>query len=79
MSIKTIYNEAQTEKKNKVGKDIYMSLDDFVKEHKNLIQILKTGSKAQQIAEAKAQQEELDEEIGTKEEKDEPADADDIE
>lgn len=79
MALKTVYNEVQKEKKNKVGKDVYMSLDDFVKEHKHLIEVLKNCSKPECLTEAKAQQEELDEELGTKEEQNEPTEADDVE
>ena len=38
-----------------------MEMADFVKEHKSLVKILKTGSKSQRIKEAKKQAKELKE------------------
>ena len=81
MPIKDLYKEVESEKKNKVkGKEMApeMSKADFVSEHKNLIKILTSGSQAERNAEAKSQQEELDECLGTAEETDEPMDAEDI-
>ena len=72
MALKNVYKEVEKEKENKIKekKMIYMSLEDFVKEHKELIRVLKSGQKSELLAEAEAQQAELDEEIGD-EEKDE--------
>lgn len=63
MALKTIYNEVQ---KNKIKdkKMVYMSLEDFVAEHKDLIRVLKVGSKKELLAEADKQQAELEEETG---------------
>jgi hypothetical protein len=44
-----------------------MSLEDFVKEHKELIRVLKSGQKSELLAEAEAQQAELDEETDEEE------------
>jgi len=38
---------------------VEMSLKDFVKEHTSLIKILKSGTKAEQLKEARSQQKEL--------------------
>ncbi len=78
MSLKSVYSKVEAEKKNAISSAPEMSRSDFISEHKKLIKILKSGSRAEQIAEAEAQQEELDEFLGTKEEKNEPMDAEDV-
>lgn len=63
--IKEVYNEVEKEKENEVDDDeVTMSKDDFIKEHKNLIKILRSGDKKALEAEAKKQEEELEEQIG---------------
>jgi hypothetical protein len=37
-----------------------MSAKEFIREHKSLVKILKTGSKAKRLAEARKQKRELD-------------------
>ena len=63
MALKDTYKEVEDEKKNKVKEDeVYtMSLDDFISEHKKLIKILRGGVRADLLAEAKSQEEELKE------------------
>lgn len=63
MALKDTYKEVEDEKKNKVKEDeVYtMSLDEFVSEHKKLIKVLREGTRAELIAEAKRQEEELKE------------------
>jgi len=56
MALNNLYKERQ---KGKTKKDIYMSLNDFIKEHENLIKVLKNGSKEELLKEAKEQQSEL--------------------
>lgn len=62
MEINTFCPEVESGEKIKVKKDVYMSLDDFVKEHKELIRILKEGSRDELLKEAKKQSEELEDE-----------------
>lgn len=79
--IKEVYKEVENEKGNEVkGQKMApeMTEKDFIKEHKRLIGVMKDGSRAKLDAEIKLQQEELDECLGTKEEKDEPDDSEDI-
>lgn len=75
-----MYGQVTKEKKNQVkGPKMApeMTEKEFVKEHKNLIKVLKSGSRSELDAEAKLQQEELDECLGKKEEVGEPVDAED--
>jgi hypothetical protein len=60
MAIKDIYKEVE---KNKVKgpKVVTMKLCDFVEEHKELIRVLREGSREELLAEAKEQEEELEE------------------
>jgi uncharacterized protein YqeY len=62
MEIKKLYKEAEMEKKNKVmDKKMYsMPLDKFIKEHKDLVEILREGSREELLAEAERQEEELE-------------------
>jgi len=61
MSIKKIYSEVESEKKNKIKEKMaYMSLEEFIKEHKNLIEVLKEGSREELLAEAEKQEDELE-------------------
>ena len=76
MSIKQIYSEVE---KSKVDSGPSMTKKEFVTEHKRLIKVLNSGDKKALADEAKLQQEELDEFLGTKEEQGEPTDADDME
>jgi hypothetical protein len=76
--IAEVYNESQKNKVKGTKMAPEMTEKDFIKEHKNLIKILVSGSQAAREAEAKAQQEELDECLGTAEETNEPADAEDL-
>ncbi len=63
--IKEVYNEVEKEKENEVDDDtISMSTDDFIKEHKNLIKVLRSGDKKLLESEAKKQEKELKEETG---------------
>lgn len=63
MALKDVYKEVESEKKNKVkGPASYsMPLDEFIEEHKRLIKILREGSREELLAEAKKQEEELEE------------------
>jgi len=57
-----IYNEV--EKKSVKGKDLVsMLLDKFVDEHRCLVDILRTGSREELLAEAEEQEEELCKEL----------------
>jgi len=58
--INEVYKESQV---NKVkDSEIYsMPLNDFIKEHKKLIGILREGSREELLAEAKEQESELEE------------------
>ena len=76
-----MYGEVEKKKKNEVkGAKMApeMTEKEFVTEHKRLVKILKSGSRAELDAEAKLQQEELDECLGKKEEMGEPSDSEDI-
>jgi hypothetical protein len=59
--IKEVYKEVEKEKENKVDDMISMSRDDFIKEHTNLIKILRNGDKKTLELEAKKQEKELKE------------------
>ena len=62
MAIKDIYKEVENEKKNEVKpKVVTMDIDDFIEEHKKLVKLLRTGTKAQLLAEADEQEKELSE------------------
>lgn len=63
MALNNLYKEV---KKNKVKKDIYMPLDEFLKEHRKLIPILRNGSKEEQQKEADDQAKEVEDETGIK-------------
>jgi uncharacterized protein YqeY len=56
-------NETENEKKNKVKeKEVYtMPLEEFIDEHKDLIKILREGSREELLAEADEQESELEE------------------
>lgn len=70
--INEIYKEVEDEKENEVDdKVIKMSREDFIKEHKNLIKVLRSGDKKSQEAEAVKQEEELKDEVGESIEEDE--------
>lgn len=63
--INEVYKEVEDEKENEVdNKVITMSREDFIKEHKNLIKVLRSGDKKAQEAEAVKQEEELKDEVG---------------
>lgn len=71
MLIKDIYKEVENEKKNKPkSKVVTMEIEEFCKEHKNLIKILRTGSREELLAEADKQEEELEEYEDNEEEED---------
>lgn len=60
------------EEEEKETEDYSMPIKEAVKEHERLVKILRTGSKAELLKEADAQEKELKEKIlGGKEEKDE--------
>lgn len=61
--LKNLYNETENEKKNKVKeKEVYtMPLDEFISEHKDLIKVLREGTRDELLAMAKQQEEELEE------------------
>lgn len=63
MALKNLYNEVENEKKNMVKEDqMYsMPLDEFIEEHKKLIEILREGSREELLAEAESQEDELEE------------------
>ena len=70
--INEVFKEVESEKKNKVSNTtVSMELDDFIEEHKDLIRILRTGTKEEREAEAAKQEAELTEEIGEEYEDDE--------
>jgi hypothetical protein len=54
-SIKEVYKEVESEKDDSVT----MELKDFIAEHKNLLKILRNGSKKELLAEADSQEKEL--------------------
>jgi aspartate aminotransferase-like enzyme len=62
-SLKKVYSNVEKDKKNQVGnKDVYtMPLQEFIDEHKDLIKILREGSREELLAEAEEQEEELEE------------------
>ncbi len=58
MEIKKLYDEKREEK----GKEeVSMPVKKFIKEHKNLIKILREGSRGELLEEAKKQEDELSE------------------
>jgi len=61
--IKEVYKEVEEEKENEVEDDdtVTMSIEDFCDEHRNLIKVLRSGDKKMLEAEAKKQEEELEE------------------
>lgn len=64
MSIKKIYNQIEEDKQNQVQDDsmeIKMPIDEFVQEHEDLVEILRTGSREELLAEADKQEQELEE------------------
>jgi len=62
--IKEVYKEVEEESENEVeDTGITMSREDFIKEHKNLIKILRSGDKKALEAEAEKQEKELEEKI----------------
>ena len=62
MAIKDLYKEVEKEKKNKVKpKVVTMEIDDFIEEHKELIRVLREGTKEERLAMADKQEEELSE------------------
>lgn len=64
MKINKIYSEIKEEKENEIKDDsIKMDRADFIKEHENLIKVLRSGDKKLLEAEAKKQEEELKIEI----------------
>lgn len=63
MALKNLYKEVQ---KNKIKKDIYMPIDEFLKEHKELIPILRNGSQKERNTEADKQSKEVEDETGVK-------------
>jgi len=56
MAIKDLYDKNRSS-------DVTMPLKEFVDEHTNLVRILRTGSKKEQMAEADKQEAELKEHI----------------
>ena len=56
---KALGNGSTPKKKEKEGDEVEMSKSDFVKEHKNLIKVLKSPSKKDDKKEAKKQEAEL--------------------
>jgi len=63
--ITEVYKEAETEKENEVkSSTVVMELEDFIKEHKSLIKILRSGDKKALEAEASKQEKELRDEVG---------------
>ena len=75
MALKNLYDETENEKKNKVKeKEVYtMPLEEFIDEHRDLIKILREGSREELLAEAEEQEDELEEclkEHGLSEEED---------
>jgi len=77
MAIKDLYKEAVANKVKGPKMAPEMTEKEFVTEHKRLVKVLKSGNRAELDKELAIQQEELDEVLGTTEEKGEPADADD--
>lgn len=63
MALNDVYKEVENEKKNKVSEptSYSMPISEFIDEHKRLIKILREGSREELLAEAKKQEEELEE------------------
>lgn len=63
MALNDVYKEVESDKKNKVSdpNSYSMPLEEFIDEHKRLIKILKEGSREELLAEAKKQEDELEE------------------
>lgn len=62
MAIKDLYKEVEEEKKNKVKpKVVTMGIKEFCEEHKELIKVLREGSREELLAMADKQEEELEE------------------
>lgn len=60
--LKDTYKKVEEDKKKEIkSKTVTMSIEEFCKEHKNLIKILKEGSREELLAEAEKQEEELEE------------------
>lgn len=60
--LKDIYKKVEEGKgKDVKSKNVTISIEEFCKEHKNLIKILKEGSREELLAEAEKQEEELEE------------------
>jgi len=57
--IKEVYKEAEKEKENEVDDVVKMPKKDYVKEHKELPEILRSGTQAERNAEADKQEKEL--------------------
>jgi hypothetical protein len=63
--INELYKEVAVKKENEVDdKEITMSREDFISEHKNLIKVLRSGDQKAQEAEAVKQEKELNDEVG---------------
>lgn len=63
MSIKNLYNELENNKKNKIKDSnvVTMDLQEYLDEHKDLVKILREGSREELLAEAEEQEEEMEE------------------
>lgn len=60
--LKDTYKKIEDTKANTPkSKDVTMPIEEFCKEHKNLIKILREGSREELLAEAEKQEEELEE------------------
>lgn len=62
MSIKQVYNQVEQDKMNAVkGKpSISIDLQEYIDEHKELIKVLREGSREELLAEAEDKEEELE-------------------
>jgi len=61
-SIKEVYKAVEDGKANQVDSKTYsMPLDEFIDEHKDLIKILREGSREELLTEAQEQEDELEE------------------
>jgi len=63
MAIKDIYKEIENDKSNtpKGKKKVEMDVEEFIDEHKELIKVLREGSREELLAMAEEQEEELEE------------------
>lgn len=73
--IKEVYNKMKEEKANEVeDREISMTVEEFIDEHKNLIRVLRSGDKKALESEARKQERELKDKTGLTESDDTGAD-----